>query len=44
MNPTCTRRRPKATSASMIAEQSGAVVASGFSQNTGLPALIAAST
>ena len=39
MNPTCTSRRPKATSASIIAEQSGAVVASGFSQNTGFAGL-----
>ena len=44
MNPTCTSRRPKAASVSRIAEQSASVVASGFSQKTGFPALIAAST
>src|SRR5690606_4880207 len=41
---TWTRRRPDACSASMIFMQSSAVVASGFSQNTGLRAATAAST
>ncbi len=44
MNPTCTRRRPAATSASTIRRHASGVGASGFSQNTGLPAPIVAST
>ena len=44
MKPTWTSRRPAAISASMIRRQASSVVASGFSQNTGLPAAIAAST
>src|SRR6476661_6048762 len=44
MYPTWTSRRPKATSASMIRRHAFWLVASGFSQNTGLPAPIAAST
>ena len=44
MKPTWTSRRPAATSAFMIASPSACVVASGFSQNTGLPASIAVST
>src|SRR5471032_3460274 len=44
MKPTCTRRLPKATSASTILRQPSAVTARGFSQNTELPAAMAAST
>ena len=44
MNPTCTRCLPVAISASTISLQSSDVVQSGFSQNTGLPALTAAIT
>ena len=44
MNPTMTSRRPAATSASRIRSQASRVVASGFSQNTCLPAAIPAST
>ena len=44
MKPTWTRRLPWAISASMMLRQACVVVASGFSQNTGLPAAIAAST
>ena len=44
MNPTCTSRRPAASSASTIRSQAPRVVASGFSQNTCLPAAMAAST
>src|SRR3954470_9818561 len=44
MKPTWTRRRPAACSASTIRRQSSASVARGFSQKTGLPAAIAAST
>src|SRR5580704_3140979 len=44
MKPTWTSRRPAAISASMIRRQASLVGASGFSQNTGLPASIAATT
>src|SRR4051794_8593834 len=44
MNPTCTSRLPCAASASMMFRHASGVVASGFSQNTGLPAAIAATT
>ena len=44
MKPTITSRLPLATSASTIRRQASCVVASGFSQNTGLPASMAAST
>ena len=44
MNPIWTSRLPKAASASRIAEQSASVVAIGFSQKTGIPPLIAATT
>jgi hypothetical protein len=44
MKPTITSRRPLATSASTIRRQASCVVASGFSQNTGFPASIDAST
>jgi hypothetical protein len=44
MKPTWTSRRPASTSASMMREQASSVVASGFSQNTGLPAQREAST
>jgi hypothetical protein len=37
MYPTCTRRRPNPTSASMIRRHASWVVARGFSQKTGLP-------
>lgn len=40
MNPTCTRRLPWATSASTMRRAPSAVVASGFSQNTGAPILV----
>src|SRR4029077_20992091 len=42
MKPTWTSRRPAAISASMIRWQASRDGASGFSQNTGLPAAIAA--
>src|SRR5215211_5060064 len=38
MKPTCTSRRPKATSASTTRRPASPVVASGFSHRTGLPA------
>jgi hypothetical protein len=44
MKPTCTSRRPAAASASMMARQARSVVARGFSQKTGLPAAMPAST
>src|SRR5512141_76744 len=44
MKPTCTSLLPCATSASMMFLQASVVVASGFSQKTGLPAATAAST
>src|SRR5690349_2633527 len=44
MKPTETSRRPAATSASRMRSQASRVVASGFSQNTCLPAAIPAST
>ena len=44
MKPTITSRRPKAISASRIRRQASWVVASGFSQKTGLPASMAART
>ena len=44
MKPTWTSRRPAAISASMIRWQAALDGASGFSQNTGLPAAIAATT
>jgi hypothetical protein len=44
LKPTWTSRRPAATSASTIRRQASWVVASGFSQNTGLPAAMQAST
>src|SRR3954471_21634320 len=44
MKPTITMRRPAATSASRIRSQASRVVASGFSQNTCLPAAMPAST
>ena len=44
MKPTWTSLRPEAISASMIRRQASLVGASGFSQNTGLPAPIAATT
>ena len=44
MKPTCTRRRPRSTSARTMVQQASSVVASGFSQKTGLPARIAAVT
>ena len=44
MKPTWTSRLPWATSASMMFRQASVVVASGFSQKTGLPAAIEART
>src|SRR6476620_497931 len=44
MKPTCTSRLPCATSASIMFRQASGVVARGFSQNTGLPATIEATT
>ncbi len=44
MKPTWTSRRPTATSASRIRRQASWLVASGFSQKTGLPAARQAST
>src|SRR6188472_2040768 len=44
MKPTCTSRWPVAASASMIRRQASVVVANGFSQKTGLPAAIEATT
>src|SRR5437764_3937756 len=44
MKPTWTRRLPCFTSASTMRRQPAAVVASGFSQNTGFPAAMWAST
>ena len=44
MKPTVTSRRPAATSASMTCRHASAVVASGFSHSTGLPAAMHAST
>src|SRR4051794_18403885 len=44
MKPTWTKRRPAPTSASMMRWQACVVVASGFSQKTGLPAAIDART
>src|SRR4051794_3018566 len=44
MNPTCTSRRPPSASASATARLAAAVVASGFSHSTGLPASMQAST
>src|SRR5882724_6026849 len=44
MYPTCTSRLPYATSASTTRSAASWVVASGFSQKTGLPAAMDAST
>src|SRR3979490_2380396 len=44
MQPTWTRRLPCFTSAPTMGRQPAAVVASGFSQNTGFPAAMEAST
>ena len=44
MKPTCTSRRPWAISASRMRRHASCVVASGFSQSTGLPAAMQAST
>jgi hypothetical protein len=38
MKPTCTSRRPTAASASTTRRAASAVLASGFSHSTGLPA------
>ena len=44
MKPRLTKRRPAATSASITRRQASAVVASGFSHRTGLPAAMHAIT
>ena len=44
MNPSVTSRRPAAASASITRRHASAVVASGFSHSTGLPAAMQAST
>ncbi len=44
MKPSVTSRRPAATSASITRRHASAVVASGFSHSTGLPAAMQAST